>query len=68
MARIHARHPLALMDLNKVLWSRGLHSVGTDVFEVEGYDKAGLQELVVEGRLGQYREVAVPYDLDAYFA
>lgn len=67
LERIAAGHPLALMDLVKVLWSRGEHSVGKDVFEVEGYRKATLDDLVVGGGLGKYREVAVEYTLDQYF-
>lgn len=67
LGRIADGHPLALMDLVKILWSRGEHSVGQDVYEVEGYKKATLDELVLGGGLGTYREVAVPYTLDQYF-
>ena len=60
-------HPLALMDLVKLKWSRGEHSVGSDIFELEGYKKATLDDLIVDRKLGEYREVHVPYTLAEYF-
>jgi hypothetical protein len=66
--KIQAGHPMALMDLVKVKWSSGQHSVGNDVYDLEGYKKATLDDLVVDGKLGEYREVPFPYDLDHYFS
>lgn len=66
--RIASGHPLALMDLVKILWARGQHSVGDDIYHPpESTPRATLDDLIVYGRLGEYREVAVPYTLDAYF-
>jgi hypothetical protein len=65
--KIQEGHPLALMDLVKLKWSRGEHSVGDNVFELEGYKKATLDDLIVERLLGEYREVHVPYTLAEYF-
>jgi hypothetical protein len=66
--KIQEGHPLALMDLVKLKWSRGEHSVGSDIFELEGYNKkATLDDLIVDRKLGEYREVHVPYTLAGYF-
>jgi len=65
--KIQDQHPLALMDLVKLKWSRGQHSVGEDVYEISGYKKATLHDLIVDDKLGEYREVAVPYTLDEFF-
>jgi hypothetical protein len=55
------------MDLVKLKWSRGQHSVGEDVYEMSGYKTATLHDLTVDDKLGEYREVAVPYTLDEFF-
>ena len=65
--KIQEGHLLALMDLVKLKWSRGEHSVGSDIFELEGYNRATLDDLVVERKLGEYREVHLPYTLEEYF-
>jgi hypothetical protein len=65
--KIQEGHPLALMDLVKLKWSSGEHSVGDNVFELEGYQKATLDDLIVDRKLGEYREVHVPYTLAEYF-
>jgi hypothetical protein len=67
ITKIQDKDPLALMDLVKLKWSRGEHSVGNDVYEVEGYRKLCVDDLIVGDKLGEYREVAVPYTLDAFF-
>jgi hypothetical protein len=65
--KVQEGHPLGLMDLVKLKWSRGEHSVGKDIFELEGYKKATLDDLIVDRKLGEYREVHVPYTLAEYF-
>lgn len=65
---IKNQHPFSLMDLVKLKWSRGEHSVGNDIFEVTGYQKATLENLIVDKILGVYRDVPMPYNLDHYFA
>ena len=55
------------MDLVKLKWSRGEHSVGEDLFDLKGYEKVTVDDLIVGGALGGYREVAVPYTLAEYF-
>jgi hypothetical protein len=65
--KIQEGHPLALMDLVKLKWSRGEHSVESDIFELEEYNRATLDDLIVERKLGEYREVHVPYTLEEYF-
>jgi hypothetical protein len=65
--KIQEGHPLALMDLVKLKWSRGEHSVGDNIYELEGYKKATLDDLIVARKLGEYREVHVPYTLAECF-
>lgn len=55
------------MDLVKLKWSRGEHSVGDDIFDLKGYKKASLDDLIVGEQLGVYRDVPLPYNLDHYF-
>ncbi|KAI9637348.1 uncharacterized protein MKK02DRAFT_32221 [Dioszegia hungarica] len=61
--------PWALAESVKLKWSRGEHSVGEDMYDVKGYSKVGLEELVVKGQLVKYRPL--PFDfatvLDEYF-
>jgi hypothetical protein len=59
--------PFSLMDLVKLKWSRGQHSVGDDIFDLEGYEKATLESLIVGKQLGVYRDIPLPYNLDHYF-
>ena len=56
-----------MMGLVKLKWSMDEHSVGDNVFGLEGYKKATLNDLIVERKLGEYREVHVPYTLAGYF-
>jgi hypothetical protein len=65
---IKNQHPFSLMDLVKLKWSRGEHSVGNDMFELQGYEKATLEDLIVGKQLGVYRDVPLPYNLDHYFS
>lgn len=64
---IKNQHPFSLMDLTKLKWSRGEHSVGDDIFDLKGYKEATLDDLIVGEQLGVYRDVPLPYNLDHYF-
>ncbi|KAK8039429.1 NAD(P)-binding protein [Apiospora rasikravindrae] len=51
--------PLALTYHCRKAWgtSQLVEGVGKDVWEVEGYQEATLEELIVQGKLGAYREI-----------
>lgn len=65
---IKGQHPLALPELVKLKWSRGEHSVGHDVFDVQGYEKATTDDLIGGGKLQKYKDLPFPFSLDHYFA
>lgn len=69
LSMIADRSPWALAESVKLKWSRGEHSIGDDIFEVEGYKKVGLEELLVSGRLVKYRQLPFDYGkvLDEFF-
>jgi hypothetical protein len=51
--------PLAALWWYRKVWGTGQHTrmMGTDVWEVDGYPKLTLEELIVEGKLKPYRDV-----------
>ncbi|WQF76489.1 Putative NmrA-like domain, NAD(P)-binding domain superfamily [Colletotrichum destructivum] len=59
--------PFALAWYCRKIWATGqqCQMVGTDFWEVDGYDKATLEDLVVRGNLEAYREM--PPQVAAYF-
>lgn len=59
--------PFALAWYCRKIWATGQQSqmVGTDFWEVDGYDKATLEGLVVRGKLEAYREM--PPQVAEYF-
>ncbi|KAJ0161116.1 hypothetical protein CTA2_6759 [Colletotrichum tanaceti] len=59
--------PFTLAWYCRKIWATGqqCRMVGTDFWEVDGYDKATLEDLVVGGKLGAYREM--PLQVVEYF-
>ncbi|CCF41406.1 hypothetical protein CH063_00396 [Colletotrichum higginsianum] len=59
--------PFALAWYCRKIWATGqqCQMVGTDFWEVDGYDKATLEDLVVRGKLEAYREM--PPQVAEYF-
>ncbi|KAI3535706.1 hypothetical protein CSPX01_11230 [Colletotrichum filicis] len=49
------------------IWGTGQQAkmVGTDIWEVQGYEKATLEDLIVDGKLGAYRQL--PPQVAEYF-
>ncbi|KAF6811533.1 NmrA-like family protein (Rossmann-fold NAD(P)(+)-binding protein) [Colletotrichum sojae] len=54
--------PLTVIWLGRKIWATGQQArlVGTDRWDVEGYEKATIDDLIVWGKLGAYREVPLP--------
>lgn len=50
-------NPLALPYYCRKIWGTGqqIAMVGSDIWEVAGYSKSTLTELIVDGKLGEYR-------------
>ncbi|KAJ7491761.1 hypothetical protein B0H11DRAFT_2007756 [Mycena galericulata] len=59
---IKAGRPLTLSWYCRKTWGTGLHveAVGSDIWEVEGYRKLTLEELIVGGQMEGYREMPPP--------
>ncbi|OJJ97399.1 hypothetical protein ASPACDRAFT_45490 [Aspergillus aculeatus ATCC 16872] len=56
-AMIEANNPLALCWYTRKNWGNGdqLKFLGSDMWEVEGYEKKSIEDLLVAGKLGKYR-------------
>ncbi|KAK7414786.1 hypothetical protein QQX98_006388 [Neonectria punicea] len=59
---LRAGLPFTLAWYCRKIWATGqqVDMVGTDIWEVPGYVKASLEELIVGGKLWQYREMPPP--------
>ena len=58
-ACVEAGSPMALLWYYRKLWGTGRHVdlIGRDIWEVNNYRKASLNELVLEGSLSSYRDM-----------
>jgi hypothetical protein len=69
--RLAAGVPLALASYNRRVWGSGqlVGMVGDDIWEVQGYPKATLEELLIQGKMERYRDAppALLEMLDATF-
>ncbi|PYI16562.1 NAD(P)-binding protein [Aspergillus violaceofuscus CBS 115571] len=66
-AMIEANNPLALAWYTRKNWGNGdqLKFLGSDIWEVDGYDNKSIEDLVVAGKLGEYR--AMPEQITSIF-
>ena len=62
-SRITKGDMTALVFVYRRPWGEGkqVELVGNDVWDVKGYEKATLEELVVEGKLEPYKEFPPPF-------
>lgn len=53
--------PIALAFYCRKIWGTGQQAkmIGTDIWEVPGYQKVTLTELLVDGKLENYRDMPV---------
>lgn len=63
---LEQKRPLALMWLCRKYWGAGLYpeAIGSDIWEVPGYKKKSIDDLLVKGQLAPYRD-APPAILEA---
>ncbi|KAI1347686.1 NAD(P)-binding protein [Xylaria sp. FL0043] len=61
-ARVRSGNPTALSWYVRKAWGVGdaVKGLGEDIWEVEGYEKATLRGLLLEGKLEPYKEVPAP--------
>ncbi|OHE94158.1 hypothetical protein CORC01_10496 [Colletotrichum orchidophilum] len=64
---LESGNPFTLAWLARKVWGTGQHNkiVGNDLWEVEGYEKATLKDLIVDGKLEAYRQL--PPKVAEYF-
>ncbi|RDW63566.1 NmrA-like family protein [Coleophoma cylindrospora] len=59
---LEEKNPFTLAFYCRKIWGSGkqVGMVGKDLWEVEGYEKSSLEDLILKGKLGQYRPMPPP--------